>query len=85
MKVVGDRILIDPIKEEQTEGFVVGHTNSAPPQKGKVIATGPGRGEDKMVLCAGDVVLYAKHAGTEIKVEGKTYIIMREGDAYLAL
>ncbi len=85
MKVVGDRILIEPIIEKEVGGFVVGQGKTSPPQKGTVIAVGPGKKDERMVLCEGDVILYAKHAGTEVKVGDKNLIIMREADAFFAL
>lgn len=85
MKLTGDRILIEPIEEKEVEGFAIMSTRNNPPQKGKIIAAGKGKKDDPMVLCEGDIILYAKGAGTEIKIEGNGYIIMRESDAFCAL
>jgi len=87
MKIVSDRVLIEVIQEEDKSegGFERVATKKTPPQKGVVVAVGPGKKDDPMVLIVGDTILFAKHAGTEIKVEGKDYVIMREGDTFLAL
>lgn len=85
MKLTSDRILVEPIAEQSTAGFERVQTKQLPPQKGKIIAAGPGRKEDPMVLCVGDTILYQKHAGTEVVIEGKSYVIMRESDAFCAL
>lgn len=86
MKIVGDRILVKLIDEKQSDtDFVLSQTKTVPPQKAEIIATGPGKKDEPMVLCVGDIILYAKRAGTEIKINGELYVIMREGDAYCAL
>lgn len=82
----GDRIFIEEIEEKETHGFEAMQSRGAPPQQGKIIATGPGRSkEDPMRLEVGDTVLFAKGAGTRVKIKGRTLVIMREGDAYCAL
>ena len=87
LKPLGNRVVIDPIESEEITpgGIVLPETVKEKPQKGKVLSTGPGeRDEDgkyiPMDVKEGDTVLYAKYAGTEIKVEGKKLLILRESD-----
>ncbi|HHV94288.1 MAG TPA: co-chaperone GroES [Firmicutes bacterium] len=88
MKVrpLADRVIVKPIEaEERTKsGIVLPDTAKEKPQEGEVIAVGPGRYEDgkliPMNVKQGDRVLFAKYAGTEIKIDGEEYLIMRESD-----
>ena len=87
MKPLGSRVVIEPMEqEEMTAGGIVLHKKKKEkPQKGTVLATGPGdRDEDgdriKMDVQVGDLVLFAKYSGTEIKYDGKKLLIMRESD-----
>jgi chaperonin GroES len=87
LKPLGNRVVIEPIEQEEMTagGIVLPETAKEKPQKGKVIATGPGeRDEDGKFIALevkeGDEVLFAKYAGTEIKVEGKKLLILRETD-----
>lgn len=86
IKPLGDRVLIEIVDEElQKEGSLyIPDTAKEKPQQGKIIAVGKGRYEDgKLVpldVKAGDVVLYSKYAGTDIKYEGKEYLVLRESD-----
>jgi chaperonin GroES len=82
-----DRIVVEPMEaEEKTKGgIVLPDTAKEKPQKGKVLATGPGRMTDEGQRIApsvkkGDTVVYAKYGGTEIEVDGKDLIILRETD-----
>ncbi|MCA1899106.1 MAG: co-chaperone GroES [Chloroflexi bacterium] len=86
-KPLGARVLIEPIEQEEVTagGIVLPETAKEKPQQGKILAAGPGdRNEDgeriPMDVKVGDVVLFAKYSGTEIKMEGKKYLIMRESD-----
>lgn len=86
-KPLGARVLIEPIDQEEVTagGIVLPETAKEKPQQGKILAAGPGdRDEDgeriPMDVKTGDVVLFAKYSGTEIKMEGKKYLIMRESD-----
>lgn len=86
MKIVGDRILVKELPEEPIAGgFEIVQGQKSPPQKGEIIETGSGKPGQKMQLEKGDIILYAKHAGTPIRIEGVSHVIMREDDAYLAL
>lgn len=86
-KPLGARVLIETIEQEEVTagGIVLPETAKEKPQQGKVLAAGPGdRNEDgdrvPMDVKVGDVVLFAKYSGTEIKMDGKKYLIMRESD-----
>jgi len=87
LKPLADRVVIEPIEEEEitSGGIVLPETAKEKPQRGKVIATGPGGRDDKgeyvsMEVKEGNTVLFAKYSGTEIKLEGKKLLIMRESD-----
>ncbi|MDB5191459.1 MAG: co-chaperone GroES [Segetibacter sp.] len=77
-----DRVIIEPAKaEEKTAGgIIIPDTAKEKPQRGTVIAAGPGKKDEPVTVKAGDTVLYGKYAGTEIQVEGGDYLIMRESD-----
>ena len=87
LKPLGDRMVVEPIEQEETTsgGILLPETAKEKPQEGKVIAVGPGRVDDsgnrvKMEVKKGDRVLYAKYAGTEIKLEDKKVLILKESD-----
>jgi chaperonin GroES len=86
IKPLADRVLIEPIEqqEEKIGHIIIPDTAKEKPQEGKVIAVGPGRQEDGKIIPlqvkVGDRVLYGKYAGTEIKKDGKEYLIVRESD-----
>ena len=83
---LADRVIVKPIEvEEKTKsGIVLPDTAKEKPQEGEIVAVGPGRYEDgkliPMNVKQGDRVLFAKYAGTEIKLDGEEYLIMRESD-----
>jgi len=81
----GDRVLVEPAaaEEKTAGGIIIPDTAKEKPQKGTVIAVGPGKKKDEpMTVKAGDKVLYGKYAGTEITIEGKEYLIMRQDDIF---
>ena len=87
MKPLGSRVVIEPIEQEEMTagGIVLPETAKEKPQKGTVLAIGPGdRDEDgehiPMDVKVGDTVLFQKYGGTEIKIDGKKLMIMRESD-----
>ncbi|WP_322506867.1 co-chaperone GroES [Anaerolinea sp.] len=87
LKPLGSRVVVEPIESEDVTpgGIVLPETAKEKPQKGKVLSVGPGDRDDKgnrisMDVKVGDIVLFAKYAGTEIKVEGKKLLILRESD-----
>ncbi len=77
-----DRVIIEPAKaEEKTAGgIIIPDTAKEKPQRGIVLAAGPGKKDEPVTVKAGDTVLYGKYAGTEIQVDGGDYLIMRESD-----
>lgn len=84
---LGDRVLVEPLKEEQTTkgGIIIPDTAKEKPQQGKVIAVGTGKLDDSgnkipFNVKKGDTVLMPKYGGTEVKIDGKEYQIMREED-----
>lgn len=87
LKPLGSRVVVEPLEENEVTagGIVLPETAKEKPQKGVVLSVGPGdRDEDgkriAMDVAVGDTVLFAKYGGTEIKVEGKKYLILRESD-----
>ena len=87
IKPLNDRVLVLRIEEEQktTGGIVIPDTAKEKPQRGKIVAAGPGKmGEDgkrvPLEVKAGDRVLFAKYAGTDIKLDGVEHVFMREDD-----
>lgn len=89
IKPLADRVIVQPMPaEEQTKGgIILPDTAQEKPMEGTVVAVGPGRVTDegkelKMSLKDGDKVLYGKYSGTEVKIDGEEYLIMRESDIY---
>jgi len=87
LKPLGNRVVVEPIEQEEVTagGIVLPETAKEKPQKGTVLSVGPGERDDEgkripMDVAKGDTVLFAKYAGTEIKVEGKKLLILRESD-----
>lgn len=87
LKPLGDRMVIEPVEQEEmtASGLVLPETAKEKPQQGTVLATGPGRRDDdgdriEMDVAVGDIVLYAKYAGTEVKIDGKKLLILKESD-----
>jgi chaperonin GroES len=92
LKPLADRLVVEPIEQEEVTsgGIILPETAKEKPQQGKVIAAGPGRTDDKgkriaMEVKEGDRVLYAKYSGTEIKLDGKKVLILRESDILAVL
>ncbi len=82
IKPLADRVLVEPAaaEEKTASGLYIPDTAKEKPQRGKVIAVGSGKKDEPMELKVGDEVLYGKYAGTEINVEGKDYMMMRQSD-----
>jgi chaperonin 10 Kd subunit len=82
LKPLADRVLVEPAPAETTtaSGIIIPDTAQEKPQKGKIVAVGVGTKENPITVKVGDTVLYGKYAGTELKLEGKTYLIMKEND-----
>ncbi len=92
LKPLGGRIVVEPTEAEDitTGGIFLPETAKEKPQKGTILSVGPGERDDKgkyipMEVKVGDVVLYNKYAGTEIKVDGKKIIILRENEVLAVL
>lgn len=84
---LADRLVVEPLEQDEVTagGIILPETAKEKPQQGKVIALGPGRLNDQgkriaMEVKLGDRVLYAKYAGTEVKLDGVKYLILRESD-----
>lgn len=88
LKPLGNRVVVEPIEQEEmtSGGIVLPETAKEKPQKGTVIAAGPGERSEHsgdhipMDVKEGDTVLFAKYSGTEIKVDGKKWLILRDSD-----
>ncbi|MDG1778331.1 MAG: co-chaperone GroES [Flavobacteriaceae bacterium] len=82
IKPLADRVLVEPVAAETktASGIIIPDNAKEKPQKGKVVAVGDGTKDEKMTVSVGDTVLYGKYSGTELKLEGQDYIIMRESD-----
>ena len=87
LKPLGDRLVVEPKEQEEmtASGLILPETAKEKPQQGTVIAVGPGRRDDngkriEMDVNEGDIVLYAKYGGTEVKMEGKKLLILKESD-----
>jgi len=87
LKPLADRVIIEaaPAEEKTASGIIIPDTAKEKPQKGKVIAIGTGKKDEPMTVKVGDTVLYGKYAGTEIQVDGKEYLIMRENDIFAVI
>jgi len=84
IKPLADRVLVEPAEAEETtaSGIIIPDTAKEKPQRGIVVAVGNGKKDEPLTVKEGDNVLYGKYAGTEITVEGKEYLIMRESDIF---
>ena len=92
LKPLGGRVIVEPIEQEEMTagGIILPETAKEKPQEGKILAAGPGeRDEDgeriPMDVQVGDKVLYAKYSGTEVKLDGKKLLILRESDILAVL
>ena len=84
IKPLADRVLVEAAAAEErtASGIIIPDTAKEKPQKGKVVAVGTGKKDEPLTVKEGDDVLYGKYAGTEITVDGKEYLIMRESDIF---
>lgn len=87
VKPLADRVLVEPAAAETktASGIIIPDTAKEKPMKGKVIAVGTGKKDDPITVKVGDTVLYGKYAGTELQIDGKEYLIMRESDIYAVI
>ena len=83
IRPLADRVVIEP-KEAETKtaaGLYIPDTAKEKPQQGTVVAAGPGKKDEEMEIKVGDVVLYGKYSGTEVTVDDKKYLIMKQSDS----
>ena len=87
LKPLGDRLIVSPTEQDEVtaSGIVLPETAKEKPMQGEVVAAGPGARKDdgsraEMDVQKGDTVLYAKYAGTEVKIDGNKYLILKETD-----
>jgi len=87
LKPLADRVLVEaaPAEEKTAGGIIIPDTAKEKPQRGKIVAVGAGKKDEPMSVKVGDSVLYGKYAGTEITIEGKEYLIMRESDIFAVI
>lgn len=84
VRPLADRVLVEPAPAETKTagGLIIPDTTKEKPMKGKVVAVGNGKKDEPITVKVGDTVLYGKYAGTEIQIDGKELLIMRESDIY---
>jgi chaperonin GroES len=84
IKPLADRVLVEPApaEEKTAGGIIIPDTAKEKPMKGTVVAVGDGKKDEPITVKVGDKVLYGKYSGTELSVDGKDYLIMRESDIY---
>lgn len=82
IKPLADRVLVQPMAAETktASGIIIPDTAKEKPQKGKVVAVGPGTSDNPVTVKVGNTVLYGKFSGTELKLDGTDYLMMRESD-----
>ena len=87
VKPLADRVLVEAAEAETKTagGIIIPDTAKEKPQKGKVVAVGTGKKDEPVTVKVGDTILYGKYAGTEIQIDGKEYLIMRESDIYAVI
>ena len=92
LKPLGGRVIVEPIEQEEMTagGIILPETAKEKPQEGKILAAGPGERDEggariPMEVQVGDRVLYAKYSGTEVKMDGKKLLILRESDILAVL
>jgi chaperonin GroES len=81
---LADRVVVEPAaaEEKTAGGIIIPDTAKEKPQKGTVVAVGEGKKDEPITVKVGDKVLYGKYAGTELTIDGRDYLIMRESDIY---
>lgn len=87
IKPLADRVLVEPApaEEKTASGIIIPDSAKEKPQRGSVVAVGKGKKDEPLTVKEGDTVLYGKYAGTEISIEGKDYLIMRESDIFAVI
>ena len=84
VRPLGDRVLVEPApaEEKTISGIIIPDTAKEKPQRGSIVAIGTGKKDEPLTVKVGDTVLYGKYAGTELTIDGKDYLIMRESDIF---
>ena len=84
LKPLADRVLVEAAaaEEKTAGGIIIPDTAKKKPQRGKVVAIGTGKKDEPLTVKVGDTVLYGKYAGTEVNVDGRDLLIMRESDIF---
>ncbi len=84
IKPLADRVVVEAAPAEATTagGIIIPDTAKEKPQRGTVVAVGNGKKDEPMTVKVGDTVLYGKYAGTEVSIDGKDYLMMRESDIF---
>ena len=87
IKPLHDRVIVkaDAAEEKTAGGIIIPDTAKEKPQRGTVVATGPGKKDEPITVKPGDTVLYSKYGGSDITIEGTDYLIMRESDILAVL
>ncbi|WP_462250018.1 co-chaperone GroES [Ekhidna sp.] len=83
-KPLADRVLVEPAaaEEKTASGIIIPDTAKEKPQKGQIVAIGTGKKDEPINVKVGDQVLYGKYSGTEVTIDGKEFLIMKESDIY---
>lgn len=82
-----DRVIVEAAaaEEKTSSGIIIPDTAKEKPQRGKIVAVGTGKKDEPMTVKVGDTVLYGKYSGTEVQIDGKDYLIMRESDIFAVI
>ncbi len=84
IKPLADRVVVEaaPAETKTAGGLIIPDTAKEKPQRGKVVAVGKGKVDEPMTVKVGDSILYGKYSGTEVQIDGKEFLIMRESDIF---
>jgi len=87
MRPINDRVVVKPApaEEKTAGGIIIPDTAKEKPQRGEIVAVGPGKDGNEVTVAPGDIVLYGKYAGQELNYKGQDYLIMREDDILVVL
>lgn len=87
LKTVLNKIIVEPMEAVETtaSGIIIPDSAKEKPQQGKVVAVGAGKTDEPMEVKVGDTILYGKYSGSEVEVDGKTYMVMSQSDVLIIL
>ncbi|MBS9767360.1 MAG: co-chaperone GroES [Flavobacteriaceae bacterium] len=87
LKTVLNKIIVEPVEAEvkTASGIIIPDSAQEKPQKGKIVAVGAGKSDEPMEVKVGDTILYGKYAGTEVKIDDKTYMVMSQSDVLIIM